>query len=433
MRDITNSSRRDFLKSSTAVAAGVALAGGLSFARSAHAAGSDELKIALIGCGGRGTGAVVNCLGSVPNVKLIAVADVFENNAKDSLANLQKTEECKGKIDVPTERIFVGFDAYQKAIAAGPDVVFLATPPGLRPIHYAAAIQAGKHVFMEKPCCVDAPGFRSLMETNKLADEKNLKVVVGLQRRYQAGYVAGMKKIHDGAIGDLVLLRAYWDGGEPWFRERVAGQTEMEYQLRNWYHFVWICGDNICEQHVHNLDVCNWAKNDHPIEANGMGACVQRYAHRDPKKGSGQIFDSHFVEFTYKDGSKMYSQCRQIPNTWNSVSEAVHGTKGVSNCQADGKSLGFRDNPYEQEHVALFDAIRKNEKHNDGWYGATSSMTAVMGRMATYSGQVVKWDDAVAKGPDEMPKKFAFDADPPAMPDKNGLYPIPVPGIYKPF
>jgi hypothetical protein len=207
----------------------------------------------------------------------------------------------------------------------------------------------------------------------------------------------------------------------------------MDYQMRNWYHFVWLCGDNICEQHVHNIDVCNWAKNDHPIQANGMGACVQRYATRDPKKGSGQIYDEHFVEFTYKDGSKMYSQCRQIPNCWNAVTEMVYGTKGKSNCQAKGDSLGYRANPYEQEHVALFDAIRSDKKHNDGWHGASSSFSAVLGRMATYSGQVVTWDEAVAKGPNEMPQKYAFDANPPAMPDKDGKYFIPVPGIYKPY
>ena len=431
MSESRTPSRRDFLKGSTAASAGLVLAGGLNFARSAHAEGSDVLKVALIGCGGRGTGAAVNCLDSVPNVKLIALADAFAARANGAADTLRK--QYADKVDLPQERVFVGFDAYQKAIAAGPDVVLIATPPGFRPIHYAAAIQAGKHVFMEKPCCIDAPGFRSLMETNKLADEKNLKVVVGLQRRYQASYVAGMKKIHDGAIGDLILCQAYWNGGEPWFRERQPGQSEMEYQMNNWYHFVWLCGDNICEQHVHNLDVCNWAKNDHPVEANGMGACVQRYTNRDPKKGSGQIYDSHFVEFTYKDGTKLYSQCRQIPNTWNSVSEMVFGTKGRSNCQGNGKSLNFRGNPYDQEHVALFDAIRKNEKHNDGWHGATSSFTAVLGRMATYSGTIVKWDEAAAKGPDEMPKKYAFDANPPAMPDKDGKYFIPVPGTYKPY
>lgn len=430
MSDALNPSRRDFLKGSTAAVAGLALAGGLNLARTAHAAGGDELKIALIGCGGRGTGAVKNCFDSVENVKLIAVADAFENNAKSCLENLKKMPEIAAKIDVPEDRIFVGFDAYQKAIAAGPDVVFLCTPPGFRPIHYAAATAAGKHVFMEKPCCIDAPGFRSLMESNKLADEKNLKVVAGLQRHYQASYIKGIKKIHDGAIGDLILCRAYWNGGEPWFRERQPQMNEMEYQMRNNYHFIWLCGDHILEQHVHNIDVCNWAKNDHPVEANGMGSCVRRYAKRDKQKGMGQIYDNHFVEFTYKDGSKLFSQSRQMPDTWVSISEAVHGTKGVSNCQSGGRD---GRNPYEQEHIALFEAIRKDEKHNDGWYAATSSFTGVLGRMATYSGLIVKWDDAVAKGPDEMPKKFAFDADPPAMPDKDGNYPMAIPGIYKPY
>ena len=420
-------SRRDFLKGASATAAGIALAGGLNIARTAHAAGGDELKVALIGCGGRGQGAANDCLGSCENVKLIAVADAFADRANGCADWARKAHASK--VDLPADRVFVGFDAYEKAIAAGPDVVLIATPPGFRPIHYAAAVKAGKHVFMEKPCCVDAPGFRSLMEMNKLADEKNLKVVVGLQRRYQKSYIEGIKRIHDGEIGNLICCRAYWNGTGIWFRDRQPSQTEMEYQMRNWYHFVWLCGDNICEQHVHNLDVCNWAKGDHPVEANGMGGCLQRYKNLDPKKGSGQIFDEHFVEFTYKDGSKLYSQCRQIPDTWSTVGEAVHGTKGTSNCQHGG---GGR-NPYEQEHIVLVDAIRKNEKHNDGWYGATSSFTAVLGRMATYSGQVVRWDDAAAKGPSEMPEKFAFDANPPVMPDKDGRYPIAMPGIFKPY
>jgi myo-inositol 2-dehydrogenase / D-chiro-inositol 1-dehydrogenase len=407
--------------------AGIVLAGGLGVARTAHAAGGDELKVALIGCGGRGTGAVVNCLDSCQNVKLIAVADAFKDRADTCIEQLRK--KYADKIDVPGDRVFVGFDAYKQAIAAGPDVVMIATSPGFRPIHYAAAIAAGKHVYMEKPCCVDAPGFRSLQETNKLADEKNLKVVVGLQRRYNPNYVEEIKKIHDGSIGDLICLRAYWNGSEPWFRPRQAGQTEMEYQMRNWYHFVWLCGDNICEQHVHNLDVCNWAKGDHPVEANGMGGCIQRYATRTKESGKGQIFDEHFVEFTYKDESKLYSQCRQMPGTWGGEFEVVHGTKGISNCHP-GHAAG---NPMELEHVALVEAIRKNEKHNDGWYGATSSFTAVLGRMATYSGAKIKWDEAVEKGPNEMPANFAFDAEPPVKPDDNGNYPIAMPGIYKAF
>jgi predicted dehydrogenase len=323
---------------------------------------------------------------------------------------------------VPEDRIFVGFDAYQKAIAAGPDIVFLTTPPGFRPIHYAAAIAAGKHVFMEKPCCVDAPGFRSLLKTNKLADEKNLKVVVGLQRRRSKDFCPKVKAIHDGSLGELSFFRAYWDGGPIWIRKRKPEQTEMEYQMYNWYHFVWLSGDHIVEQHVHNLDVCNWVKGDHPVKAKGVGSC-----HCRDNRGVGQIYDNHTVEFTYKDGMPMFSQCRQQANTWSSVTQFIHGAKGIIDLPS------WAGDGMTQEHADLVHAVRNNEKLNDGWYGATSSFTAVFGRMATYSGQEVNWDDAVAKGPDEMPKKFAFDADPPVMPDNDGNYPMAVPGVYKPY
>jgi len=422
MNELKQANRRDFLKGATAAAAGIALAGGLNLAQAAYAAGSDELKIALVGCGGRGTDATSQCLSKCGNVKLIAMADAFADNAKTSLAELRKDEEIAGKIDVPEDRIFVGFDAYRKAIAAGPDIVLLTTPPGFRPIHYAAAIAAGKHVFMEKPCCVDAPGFRSLMETNKLADEKGLKVAVGLQRRHSKEFLGKVKRIQDGSLGNLILLRAYWNNGDIWIRPRLPEQTEMEYQMRNWYHFVWLCGDHILEQHVHNLDVCNWVKGDHPVKANGMGSCHIRNNH-----GVGQIYDNHFVEFTYKDGSTMLSQCRQQPHVWNIVTQFVHGDKGAQELPGNGSD------GYVQEHVDLVNAIRKGEKLNDGWHGATSSFTAILGRMATYSGKEVNWKEAVAKGPSEMPKKFAFDANPPAMPDKDGNYPQPVPGEYKPY
>jgi len=422
MSQFNGTTRREFLRGTTAAAAGLALAGGLNVARMAHAAGSDELKIALIGCGGRGTGAVKDCLGSCENVKLVALADAFADNAKNCLKQLRKVEEIAAKIDVPEERIFAGFDAYEKALAAGPDVVLLATPPGFRPLHYAAAIAAGKHVFMEKPCCVDAPGFRLLMETNKLADEKNLRVAVGLQRRHSTEFIGPVRDIQEGKLGEITLFRAYWNGGPIWIRPRQPGQTEMEYQMRNWYHFVWLSGDHIVEQHVHNLDVCNWIKGEHPVKANGMGSC-----HVRNNRGVGQIYANHFVEFTYADGTKLYSHCRQQPGEWNAVTQFIHGVKGVQELPSNG------NDGYQQEHVALIDAIRNAKKLNDGWHGATSSFTAVLGRMATYSGLEVNWDDAAAKGPDEMPEKYAFDASPRAMPDAEGNYPMPVPGVYKPY
>ncbi len=432
MSDKQRPSRRDFLKGSTAALAGTALAGGLSIARTAHAAGDDEIKIALVGCGGRGTGAAKNCLNVPENIKLVAVADAFEDRAKRSLVQLK--QQYGDQVDVPPERIFAGFDAYRQAIDCDADLVLLVTPPGFRPLHYRAAVEAGKNIFMEKPCCVDAPGFRSLMETNRLADEKGLKVAVGLNMRHTFKFAETVKRIHDGAVGELSFLRCYGNNAGVWTRPRRPEQTEMEYQMRNWYYFNWLSGDLIVEQTVHLLDMVNWAKDDHPVEANGMGG-------REVRKGPdhGQIFDHHFVEYSYKDGTKMYCQCRHIGGCFNRGGAIAHGVAGVADCSGEitGRNPWKYGGPavsgHQQEHVDLIAAIRAGAKVNEGWFGATSSMTAILGRMATYSGKVVQWDDAVAKGPDEMPDRYAWDADPPVMPDSHGNYPVPVPGVYKPY
>ena len=399
----------------------------LGFARAAHPQGNDEIKIALIGCGGRGKGAATNNLNACENTKIVAVADAFEHSAKGA-AEMFK---------VSPEKTFWGLDAYKKAIDAGVDMVILATPPGFRPLHYKAAIEAGKHVFMEKPCCVDAPGYRSLLETNKLADKKGLKVGVGLQRRHNKGYVNGIAQIHDGKLGDLVLLQAYWNGGGIWWRGGDDDMTEMEKQVNNWYHFVWFSGDNICEQHIHNLDVCNWARDAHPVEANGMGGDKIR---RTDNPGGTQIFDHHFVEFTYPDGSKMYSQCRHVRNTFGRVDEHCYGTKGNANMRADGdvkdaNGVEFKFGDYDQEHYALVEAIRNNLPYNEGHFGATSSFTSVLGRMATYSGNIVKWDEAVENGRCEAPgiEDYTWDTTPPVVRGDDGNYPDAVPGIYNPF
>ncbi len=428
-------SRREFLRQSSAVAAGAALAGGLTIARGAHAAGGDTLKIALIGCGGRGTGAADDCLRVPDQIKLVAVADAFEDRARRA-AQALKTQFGE-KVDVPPDRIFIGLDAYQKAIGCGADAVLLVEPPGFRPAHYRAAVEAGKHVFMEKPCCVDAPGFRSLVETNKLADQKNLKVVVGLNTRHTPSAIETVKRIRDGAIGAVKFLRAYGNNPGVWTRERKEGETEMEYQIRDWYYFVWLSGDLNVEQHVHALDLANWANGDqHPVEANGMGG-------RQVRKGNhvGHIYDHHFVEYTYADGTKLFSQCRHIANCWSQGGVHVHGLKG----EADGSGQITGENPWKyrgpnvsghkQEHVDWIGFIRRNEPHNEGHYGATSSFTAVLGRMATYSGQVVRWDEAVAKGPNEMPESLAWDAKPRVLPDKDGSYEhaVAVPGVYKAY
>jgi myo-inositol 2-dehydrogenase / D-chiro-inositol 1-dehydrogenase len=431
--------RRSFLKK-TSLAAASAMAVG-AVAPKVHAAGSDQMKIALIGCGGRGKGAVYNHMAINPNAKIVAIADAFEDNAQN-VAKAFK-DSFKEKVDLPADRVFSGFDAYKGAIDAGADLMLIATPPGFRPIHYKAAIEAGKNVFMEKPCCVDAPGYRSLMETNKLADEKGLKVGVGLQRHHQKPYLETIKKIKDGALGKLIYFRVYWNSGGVWNRRCQSNQTEMEYQMRNWYYFNWLCGDHINEQHIHNMDIGNWIMDSNPVEANGLGGRQVRKFGTDGD--FGEIFDHHAVEFTYADGTKMFSQCRHIKNCWNQVTEHAYGTKGYSDVSKgkitdlDGKTtFKCRDkgrNPYEQEHIDLLEAITSNKPYNEGYNGAKSSMTAVLGRMASYSGKVVKWDDAVANGQSIMPEKFAFDAKPPVVADANGSYEhaVAMPGTYKPY
>ncbi len=435
MSDKTNPSRRDFLKSSSAAAAGVTLAGGLSIARSAHAAGDDVIKVVLIGAGGRGTGAVAQQMNADKGVKLVAVADAFENRATGSLDGLKK--KYKDQVDVPKDRVFVGLDAYKKAIATDCDLVTTATPPGFRPMVYKAAIEAGKQVFMEKPCCVDAPGFKTLIEASKMADEKGLTVGVGLQRRHQPNYIETVKKLQEGAIGDILFTRVYWNGGGIWNRGRAEGMTEMQYQVHNWYHFCWLSGDNIGEQHVHNLDIGNWMRGDeHPVEANGMGGCTARYLGNN--KGTGQIFDHHFVEFTYADGTKMYSQCRHMRGCWGSVSEHAHGCKGIARPgriegENEWKFSGRGVGGHQQEQTDLIATLRAGKRYNEGFYGATSSFTAVLGRVANYSGKVVKWDDLVAKGKSQMPDNLAWNAPAPVEKGPDGQYPIPMPGQFDPF
>ncbi len=432
MTHTTKHSRREFIEGSTAAVAGTILAGSPSLARSVHAAGSDQIKIGLVGCGGRGTAAAADCMHVPDNIKLVAVGDAFENSARNGVKKLKKL--FGEKVDVPEDRIFAGFDAYRQVIEGDVDLVLLVTPPGFRPLHYRAAVEAGKHVFMEKPVCVDAPGFRSVMETNKLADQKGLKVAVGLNWRHTPPMVQAVRRVHDGAVSTPMFLRCYGNSAGVWVRPRRDEKTERRYQVRTWYYFHWLSGDLIVGQAVQRIDVLNWAKGDHPVQANGMGG-------REVRKGKdhGHIFDHHAVEYTYADGTKLFCQCRHIPGCFNFSNAFVHGTHGVANLRGTitGKNpwkyAGGRVSGYRQEHIELIEAIRKDQKYNEGWFGATSSMTAVLGRMATYSGKVVEWDDAVAKGPDEMPQRFAWDADPPVMPDAKGDYPVPVPGVFKPY
>ena len=410
----------------SAAPAGVAVALDLSVGRAAHAAGSDQIRFALVGCGARGAGAAGNLLDVKGNLKLIALADAFVERAQGALADLKRF--YADQIDVPRERIFVGLESYREAIACDVDLVILATPPGFRPAMYQAAVEAGKHVFMEKPCCTDAPGFRTVMEANRQADQKGLKVGVGFQRRHANGYRQAVQEIREGKIGDVVLLRTYSNGGSVPPARRKPDMGEMEHQIRNWAHFVWLSGDSILFFHVHQIDVANWVKDDHPIEAHGMGGRRVRATHQH-----GQIFDHHVVEFTYRDGTKLLSQCRQIPGCWNTVEEHALGTKGSLCLSAFRRAGRGANNPYVQQYVDLVAAIRSGAKYHEGWHGATSSFTAILGRMATYSGQVVRWDEAAAQGPSEMPDRLAWDAQPKALPDAESNYPAAMPGVYKPY
>ena len=433
----TESSRRDFLKTSSVAALGTASIANFGLNSSVYASGDDTIKVGLIGCGGRGTGAATQALSTNGNVKLTAVGDAFEDAARNVLNGIKGGLKDKAdRVQVSPEKIFTGFDAYQKVIDSGVDLVLLATPPGFRPIHFEYAVKAGKNIFMEKPVAVDAPGVRQVLEANKIAKEKKLKVGVGLQRHHQAPYLEAIKRIHDGAIGDIIALRVYWNGGGVWDPRitRAQAKSEMEYQMRNWYYYNWLCGDHICEQHIHNLDVGNWVKNAYPVKANGMGGRQVRI-----DKKYGEIYDHHSVEFEYKDGSRMYSQCRHIPNTWNSVSEFVHGTKGSANpggqvFPTGGEAYRFSGpskDPYQVEHDDLAAAIRQGLEYNEADNGAYSTMTSILGRMCTYSGKEITWDTAINSNISLMPKNFSFDADPPVMPREDGSYPIAIPGLTK--
>jgi predicted dehydrogenase len=422
--------RRDFLKTTSTLAAAAAVAPGV------FGASGETLKLALIGCGGRGSGACSQALSTEGPLKLVAMADAFKDRLDNSYDELKK--QHADRVDVPEENKFVGFDAYQHAISMA-DVVILATSPGFRPPHFEEAVRQGKNIFMEKPVGVDAPGIRKVLAACEVAKQKNLKVAVGLQRHHQNGYIETMKRLHDGAIGDIVAMRCYWNGNSPWVRarkklEEQAGRplTEMEYQMRNWYYFVWLCGDHINEQHIHNLDVINWVKKGHPVRAWGIGG-------REVRKGidNGEIFDHHCVEFEYADGTRCASQCRHQPGCWDNVSEHVQGTKGLCDVggyrikgETDWHYTGGGKDPYQQEHDDLFDAIRNDKPYNEtAEYGAYSTMTAIFGRMATYSGKEIKWDDAFNSQIDTMPKVLGWDADPPTKPDAEGRYPVAIPGV----
>ena len=427
-------SRRDFLKTTSTLAAAGALAGGLSLGRSAHAAGDDVLRIGLIGCGGRGTGAAANALGADKNCKLVALADAFGDRLQSSLDVLK--QQAGEKVAVQPDRCFVGLDAGDKLIQhGGVDVVLLCEPPHFRWLHLKAAVEAGKHVFAEKPVAVDAPGVRSVLATAEKAKQKNLNLVVGLCWRYDYGVRETMKRVLDGAIGDIHTIQETYLAGTLWQRPRQPKWTEMEYQLRNWLYFSWLSGDFNVEQHVHSLDKASWAMHDEPpVRAWGVGG---RQVRVDPK--FGDVFDHHAVVYEYKNGVHLYSFCRQLAGGYCDVTDTLFGSQGravlPNKLQIEGANpwqySGPKPSMYDVEHQELFAAIRSGKTINNGLYGARSTMLAILGRMVNYTGQALTWEQAINSQQSLAPAKYAFDAAPPILPDKDGKYPIAVPGETK--
>ncbi len=435
-------SRRDFLKTGSTVAATAAAvsaigASKLSLAKSAHAAGSDTVKIGLVGCGGRGAGAAIQAMNTTSgNVELVAAGDVFADRMTSTLE--QAKAEHGEKVRVNEDTSYIGLDAYKSVMDSDADLVILATPPGFRPLHFEAAVEAGKHVFMEKPVAVDAPGIRKVLENGEKASAKNLLVQVGLQRRHERAYQETIEQLQNGIIGDLLYSRVYWNSNGVWERPRKPGDSELTYQMRNWYYFNWLCGDHIVEQHIHNLDVINWLMDDYPTTAQGMGGRLLRNG-----VDHGQIFDHHFVEYTYANGHKMFSQCRHMPQCSKNVSEHVVGSKGYANISdgtiysADGKEI-FKcgEGPgqrlgHQQEHHDLFANLAQGILPNEAEYGAKSTMTAIFGRLATYSGLELDWESAINSDvtlAENLAALENLESEAPLQPDENGKYPVARPG-----
>jgi predicted dehydrogenase len=403
------SSRRDFLKTSAAAAAGA-----LAVARHAHAAGGDLLRVGLIGCGGRGTGAAAQALNADKNVKLVALADAFEDRLQQSLATLRKDEALASKIDVPPDRCFVGFDAY-KGVIASCDVVLLCTPPHFRPLHLKAAVEAGKHVFAEKPVAVDAPGVRSVLATCADAKKKNLSIVSGLCLRYDNGFRETVGRLQQGAIGDVLALQANDFRGPIWTKPRQPDWTDMHWQMRNWYYFTWLSGDFNVEQHVHFLDVCAWVMNDeYPVRVVGTGG---RQVRTGPEYG--HIYDHFAVVYEYANGARLFSHCRQQAGCKNDISGHVLGTKGRAELSERKRGLSIKttsdwyytgpeNDMYQVEHDVLFASIRQGKPINNGDYMAKSTLLAIMGRMAAYTGQQITWDMALNSQEDLTPPRYEW-------------------------
>jgi predicted dehydrogenase len=393
--------RRHFLK--TAAVLGAGLATGV------HAAGPDEVRVGLIGCGGRGTGAAANCLDAGPGVKIVALGDAFKDRVESCQKMLAQKDEARAT--VPPERCFVGLDAYKQVITSGVDLVLLAAPGVFRPVHLQAALTAGKHVFAEKPVAVDAAGIRRVLAASALAKQKALSVVVGTHRRYQAGYQETIKRIHDGALGTITSAECWWNSGGIWSRAHQQGWTDVEWQLRNWVNIGWLSGDVIVEVLLHNLDVITWALRGHPLSVSGEGGRLQTTG---PEFGNR--FDHFAVQYQFPGGVTVKGECRWLANRPVKVAEEIRGTKGTSETMANKYVITGEqpwrfakdNNPYLQEHVELLRSIRQCKPINDLPAAAESTLTAIMGRMAAYTGDTITWEQASNSTEDLLPAQLAF-------------------------
>lgn len=438
-------SRRKFIAGTTAAALGGALV--LPEGRAA-AAGDRELKIALVGCGGRGTGAAAQALSTYGKVKLWAMADAFPEQLEKSLrvmsaqrpkvSQSKDVQSLKERIDVPAERRFVGLDAYRKVCALEEvDVVILTTPPGFRARQFAAVVEAGKHVFMEKPVATDVHGIQQVLSAAREAKRRNLKVGVGLNRRHSLLHEATLEKIHAGEIGRLNTIRIYnLRGGTNKFHERQPGESEMEYQVRHWYYFDWLSGDFLVEQSVHDYDVALWMKGMLPVRAQGQGGRLVRTG-----KEWGNIYDHFYIEYDFPDGSKLLTQHRHIKGCWGSVGEFADGSKGSASIVGKSRAtvmmhdrpdsawrLKESGNSYQTEHDRLFRAIREDTPHNEAERGAHATFAAILGRMAAYSGKMLEWDEVLESGHRITPEGESWDTVPLVKPLRGGGYAIAKPG-----
>jgi len=407
-----NWNRRDVVKAGAALGVGSLISP--AFAAGAVRRGSDEIRVGVIGCGGRGTGAAANAIDAHPATKIVALADLFGDRLNSSKGYLEDRDDAAQRVSLDPAHLFIGFDAYKKLLAVDDiDYVILATPPGFRPIHFEAAINAGKNVFMEKPVAVDPVGIRKVIAAGEAAKAKNLSVVAGTQRRHEASYLALMDRIHAGEIGDIVAAQCYWNQGGLWVHDRKPEYSDMEWQCRNWLYFCWLSGDHICEQHIHNLDAVNWAKGGPPVKATGMGGRQIR-----TQEKYGNIFDHFAVDYEYADGSSLMSMCRQIDGCAVRVEEVIRGTKGTSISRSGFAVIEGQNNwrftdeyrtPYEQEHVDLVASITGAGMYlNEAKRVAESTLTAIMGRMSTYTGKQVTWDFAMNSSLDLSPASYEF-------------------------